>query len=93
MRLPQEIQLRSSFQGSALQLRVPGRHGRLVWGGSRQVRPWLWALAGEWGGVFGPVEFTQAVVQLVQLGRQRDPKLLVEGERFKPVLQLLEGRT
>lgn len=82
----------SRLEGSRVKLRVPGGHGGLVWGGGRGVRPQLGAAAGRRGRVFGPVESTQAVMQLVQLGRQRDPQLLVEGERSKPVLQLLEGR-
>lgn len=72
-------------------LGVPVGHGRLARRGCCRVRALIRTLVGR--DVFGPVELTQTVVQLIQLGRQRDPQLLVEGQSFEPVFQLLKRRT
>lgn len=63
---------------------------RRVGGGLGRVRSLIRVL--ERGGVLGPVEPTHGLVELVQLGRQRDPQLLVEGQGLEPVFQFLERR-
>lgn len=39
------------------------------------------------------MESTQTLMQFIQFSWQGDPQLLVEGQSFKPVFQLLERRT
>lgn len=58
-----------------------------VWRGRCRGRRLVCALG--CGAVFRPVEPTKTLMQFIQFGWQGDPHLLVEGQSFKPVLQLL----
>lgn len=63
------------------------------WVRSGCCRGWRLICALSWGDIFRPVESTQTLVQFIQFGWQGDPQLLVEGQSFKPVFQLLERWT
>jgi len=60
-----------------------------VWRGC--CRGWGLSCALGWRAVLRHVEAIRTLVKFIQLGWQGDPQLLVEGQRFNPVLQLLES--